>query len=74
MEGETKACTEGLWMWSRPLLETTTNTCVFFMDSEGANSLEKDPTHDAKVFALSILLSSLFIFNTVGCIDERAIS
>lgn len=60
-------------MWSRPLVETTSNTCVFFLDSEGANSLEKDSKHDAKVFALSLLLSSLFMFNTVGCIDERAI-
>ena len=60
-------------MWSRPLLEATTGTCVFFLDSEGANSLEKDAQHDAKIFALSILLSSLFMFNTVGCIDERAI-
>lgn len=74
VDPSTTACTQGLWMWTKPLLETNSNTCVFFMDSEGANSLEKGQSHDAKIFALSVLLSSLFMFNTVGCIDEKSIS
>lgn len=61
-------------MWSVPILESVSKTVVFFMDSEGSNSLEKNKSHDAKIFALSILLCSLFIFNTVGCIDETSIS
>jgi hypothetical protein len=44
------------------------------MDTEGADSLEKDAENDAKIFTLSLLISSYLVFNTVGSIDERSIS
>ena len=44
------------------------------MDTEGADSLEKDADNDAKIFTLSLLISSYLVYNSVGCIDERSIS
>jgi len=43
------------------------------IDTEGCNSTEKTKKDDSKIFALSILMSNLYIFNTVGNIDDRAI-
>jgi hypothetical protein len=47
---------------------------VFLLDTEGSGSTDRNTTHDAKIFALVVLLSSLFIFNSVGTIDEKAIN
>jgi len=43
------------------------------IDSEGIGALDEDSTHDSRIFALTILLSSCFIYNSVGSIDENAI-
>lgn len=47
---------------------------ILFIDSEGCKSVDKNNTHDAKIFAILILLSSLFIYNSKGAIDEQAIN
>jgi len=44
------------------------------MDSEGTGSIEKNNNHDQKIFALALLISNLYIFNSVGCIDDSSIS
>jgi hypothetical protein len=38
---------------------------IVILDTEGSGSIEKNPKHDAKIFALVVLLSSLFIFNSM---------
>lgn len=43
------------------------------MDSEGIGALDEDSAHDSRIFALAILLSSCFIYNSIGSIDENAI-
>jgi len=47
---------------------------ILLMDTEGSGSQEKNPTHDARIFALVVLISSFFIFNSMQTIDEQAIS
>lgn len=47
---------------------------LIFIDTEGTNSTNRERNHDAKIFALSILLSSVFLFNSVGSIDEQSIN
>lgn len=47
---------------------------IFFFDTEGADSVSRDQKHDATIFALAILMSSLFIFNSFGSIDEQSIN
>ena len=47
---------------------------VLLLDTEGSGSLQKNQNHDAKIFALVVLISSLFVFNSMQTIDENAIS
>lgn len=51
---------------------------VIFMDTEGLGSAGSKGSvtedHDARIFALATLLSSLLVYNSVGVIDEDAIS
>ena len=63
-------------MWGTPLKGTTTSgePCnILVVDSEGIGALDEDSNHDNKIFSLTILLSSCFIYNSVGSIDENAI-
>jgi hypothetical protein len=69
-------CTKGLWIWGKPLLGQTAegdNINILVIDSEGIGALDEDSTHDSRIFALIILLSSCFIYNSVGSLDENAI-
>ncbi len=43
------------------------------IDTEGLGSLEEDANHDAKIFAIALLISSLLIYNQVGSIDDEAV-
>ena len=44
------------------------------IDSEGIGSLDEDENHDTKIFVLALLLSSFFIYNSIGTIDENALN
>jgi hypothetical protein len=46
---------------------------VLVIDSEGLNSTEVDSNYDNRVFMFCLLLSSLFIYNSMGTIDENAL-
>lgn len=71
-----QACTKGLWILKEPIYVTKNNTKmpVIVLDSEGLGAIDEDQNHDSKIFLLSILLSSLFIYNSVGTIDENALN
>jgi len=43
------------------------------VDSEGIGALDQDSAHDNRIFSLTILLSSCFIYNSTGSLDENAI-
>ena len=43
------------------------------MDTEGLGALDEDSNHDARIFSLALLLSSFFVYNSVGSIDESAL-
>ena len=40
---------------------------------QGLGSLEQEATFDTHLFSLSMLLSSLFVLNTQGTINEQAL-
>ena len=42
---------------------------MIIIDTEGLNSVQRDINVDVKIFALSVLLSSVFIYNSLGHID-----
>jgi len=46
---------------------------VLVIDSEGLGALDEDSNHDVWIFSLAILLSSFFVYNSVGSIDENAL-
>lgn len=60
------ACTKGIWVWSEPIYDEEKNIWVYYMDTEGLGSTSRSETHDSRMFALSILLSSYFIYNSRG--------
>ena len=47
---------------------------VFIVDVEGLGGVDKSMNYDVKIFTLSMLLSSFFVYNSVGVIDETAIN
>ena len=46
---------------------------MLIMDCEGIGALDEDSTHDSRIFSLAILLSSCFLYNSTGSIDENAV-
>lgn len=70
-------CTKGIWLWGRPINGTLSDgsACsVVIVDTEGLGALDQDNDYDSRIFSLSLLISSSFIYNSVGTIDEDAIS
>ncbi|RLN93015.1 hypothetical protein BBJ28_00012595 [Nothophytophthora sp. Chile5] len=75
------ACTKGIWIWGQPVGEQqhaafrhlSKDTTIVFMDTEGLGSTQRSQTQDTRIFALALLLSSLFIYNSRGVIDSSAI-
>ena len=47
---------------------------MLVVDSEGIGGLDEDNNHDMRIFSLALLLSSYFLYNSVGSIDENALS
>ena len=69
------SCTRGIWLWNTPKNKPNSKAKILFIDSEGTNSIDiSTKTYDSKIFALIVLISSLFIYNTNGNIDEKSIS
>ncbi|XP_028369462.1 guanylate-binding protein 1-like isoform X2 [Phyllostomus discolor] len=65
--------TKGIWMWCVPHPEKADHTLVL-LDTEGLEDVEKgDKNNDTQIFALAILLSSTFVYNTMNKIDQTAI-
>ena len=58
------ACTKGIWLWTEPAV--IGNFSVFFLDTEGLGSTSRNSTQDSRIFALALLLSSSFIYNSRG--------
>ena len=70
-------CTKGLWIWGTPIQGFTPDgqpLNVLVVDSEGIGGLDEDNNHDMRIFSLAMLLSSYFLYNSVGSIDENALS
>lgn len=69
-------CTKGLWVWNKPISMTDKDGQtykVLIVDSEGIGAFNEDQNHDTRIFLLALLLSSYFIYNSMGTIDENAL-
>ncbi|KAL3567371.1 hypothetical protein D5086_030022 [Populus alba] len=69
-------CTKGIWIWSEPLKRAAlggTEYSLVLLDCEGIDAYDQTGTYSAQIFSLAILLSSLFVYNQMGVIDEAAL-
>ncbi|XP_078511718.1 guanylate-binding protein 3-like [Lissotriton helveticus] len=65
--------TKGIWMWCAPHPQKPNHTLVL-LDTEGLGDVEKgDSKNDSWVFALAVLLSSTFVYNSMGTINQYAL-
>uniref|UniRef100_A0A8C6IIH2 Guanylate binding protein 6 n=1 Tax=Mus spicilegus TaxID=10103 RepID=A0A8C6IIH2_MUSSI len=65
--------TKGIWMWCMPHPTKPEHTLVL-LDTEGLGDVEKgDSKNDLWIFALSVLLSSTFIYNSMITINHQAL-
>ena len=70
------ACTKGIWMWKRPFKMITPEDeeiGIILIDTEGLGAFDEDENHDTKIVLLTILLSSLLLYNSMGAINENAL-
>ncbi|PWA63515.1 guanylate-binding protein 4 [Artemisia annua] len=59
------SCYEGIWVWGTPVemdIDGVT-TSVFYLDTEGFESIGKSNVYDDRMFALATVLSSVLIYN-----------
>ncbi|XP_020945970.1 guanylate-binding protein 6 isoform X2 [Sus scrofa] len=65
--------TKGIWMWCVPHPSKPDCTLVL-LDTEGLGDVEKgDPKNDSWIFALAVLLSSVFVYNSTNTINHQAL-
>nr|XP_036852261.1 guanylate-binding protein 5 isoform X1 [Manis javanica]XP_036852262.1 guanylate-binding protein 5 isoform X1 [Manis javanica] len=65
--------TKGIWMWCLPHPKKPSHTLVL-LDTKGLGDVQKgNQNNDTHIFALAILLSSTFVYNTMNKIDQRAV-
>ena len=56
-------------MWNK-LVPLSAEVDALLLDTEGLNSTDRTMDVDVKIFSISILLSSIFVFNQIGHITE----
>lgn len=65
-------------MWSDPIPIENNHSkekfYSFFIDTEGLGAYDEEINHDSKIFLVAVLISSLFILNSFGNIDENSIN
>ncbi|KAK4418332.1 Guanylate-binding protein 4 [Sesamum alatum] len=68
--------TKGIWVWGAPVeLDIDgVKTSVFYLDTEGFESIGKSNVYDDRIFALATVMSSVLIYNLPETIREADIS
>ena len=59
--------TMGIWMWDTPIqfcLKNGEEVTIILLDTEGIDAYNADKRGDTQIFTLSVLLSSLLIYNS----------
>jgi len=67
-----RACTAGVWVRASKPTAPDGSVCLL-LDCEGTGNTQRDREHDARIFALAVLLSSFLIFNSRSTINEPAV-
>lgn len=69
-------CTKGLWIWKKVLNAKDyggEDLPIIIIDTEGFGGIDEGVNHDTRIFLFSLLLSSYFIYNSTGAIDESSL-
>jgi hypothetical protein len=75
VDSSINSCTKGIWLWGNFRKKPNSNAKILFIDSEGTSAVDRSTkTYDSKIFALVVLISSLFLYNTFSVIDENGIA
>ncbi|XP_061101562.1 guanylate-binding protein 1-like isoform X2 [Conger conger] len=65
--------TKGIWMWCVPH-PCRDDQALVLLDTEGLGDVEKgDQANDNWIFSLAVLLSSTFVYNSMGTINNEAV-
>lgn len=70
-------CTKGLWMWNQTIKGQAADgedLDMIVIDCEGFGGMDESQDHDSKIMILALLLSSHFVYNSTGTIDENALT
>lgn len=71
-----RPCTKGLWIWSQPFKRVGPDGNPYhlvLLDSEGIDAYDQRAQDAVQLLSLAVLLSSMFVFNQMGPIDEAAL-
>ncbi|KAM1808444.1 hypothetical protein ACFX11_031330 [Malus domestica] len=68
--------TKGIWVWGTPIeLDIDgVKTSVFYLDTEGFESVGKSNVYDDRIFALATVMSSVLVYNLPETIREADIA
>ncbi|XP_043431452.1 guanylate-binding protein 4-like [Prionailurus bengalensis] len=73
MNATVRSETKGIWMWCVPH-SSKKNHILVLLDTEGLGDVKKvNPKNDSWIFALTVLLSSTLIYNSIGTINHQAL-
>lgn len=61
MGSTTMPCTKGIWIWGQPLI--IDDVAMLVVDTEGLHSQQRDAAIDADILGITLLLSSVFVYN-----------
>ena len=65
----------GIYFWNSPLNKENSEEKILFFDSDGINSENiYRQTLESKLLALILIISSIFIYNTVGDINSNSLN
>lgn len=65
--------TKGIWISKTPILSLDEQYYHVFFDGEGLSSIDKDSDYDIKLLLLSMMISSTFIYNSFGAIEQSSL-
>lgn len=71
--GTVSACTSGIWVWGSSL-SAADQPVYILVDCEGSGNTSNSRDRDARLFAIAMLMSSFFLYNSRGVIDEHSLS
>ena len=65
---------KGVYFWTSPLNKENSKEKILFIDTQGLNTNISENDLEYKLLTLILIISSLFIYNTIGDIDSNSLN